>query len=380
MGLGLDPRRHADQDALAGARGDSLEPVDLVERVDDHVTDPGGERRLEVGLGLVVAVHVDPLGREARRAAPGAARLRTPRRRTGPPRANRSQRGGAGERLARVEDLEARRARGEGRHRGPRPLAHVVLRVDVRGGAELARQLERVAAADLQPAGGVQPRAERIDAREPAGEAPSPASASACSVSSPAIGWAIMKHDPPAPPELGTRDGLAYALFVPDGRAGRRRRDPARRRLGEGEPLRLRPPLPRPRARRAWPTTRAATAGPTAHSGRAPSTTRWPCATCCESTPPRVALRGSSMGGLCAIHAAAARRGRGRGRGYLPRPGRSPAARPALGCAARLRRGPRGPRAVARVPRHLRGGGLAGAATRRCCCCTRAGTSRCPTR
>jgi uncharacterized protein len=26
-----------------------------------------------------------------------------------------------------------------------------------------------------------------------------------------------MKHSPPAPPELGTRDGLAYALFKPDG-------------------------------------------------------------------------------------------------------------------------------------------------------------------
>jgi alpha-beta hydrolase superfamily lysophospholipase len=25
-----------------------------------------------------------------------------------------------------------------------------------------------------------------------------------------------MKHDPPAPPELGTSDGLAYALFLPD--------------------------------------------------------------------------------------------------------------------------------------------------------------------
>ena len=28
---------------------------------------------------------------------------------------------------------------------------------------------------------------------------------------------AIMKHAPPAPPELGTRDGLSYALFRPDG-------------------------------------------------------------------------------------------------------------------------------------------------------------------
>ena len=28
-----------------------------------------------------------------------------------------------------------------------------------------------------------------------------------------------MKHSPPAPPELGTRDGLSYALFLPDGRA-----------------------------------------------------------------------------------------------------------------------------------------------------------------
>jgi len=28
---------------------------------------------------------------------------------------------------------------------------------------------------------------------------------------------AIMKHAPPAPPELGTRDGLSYALFKPEG-------------------------------------------------------------------------------------------------------------------------------------------------------------------
>src|SRR3954451_319979 len=27
---------------------------------------------------------------------------------------------------------------------------------------------------------------------------------------------AIMKHAPPAPPELGERDGLAYALFLPE--------------------------------------------------------------------------------------------------------------------------------------------------------------------
>jgi hypothetical protein len=26
-----------------------------------------------------------------------------------------------------------------------------------------------------------------------------------------------MKHAPPAPPELGTIDGLAYALFLPEG-------------------------------------------------------------------------------------------------------------------------------------------------------------------
>jgi len=26
-----------------------------------------------------------------------------------------------------------------------------------------------------------------------------------------------MKHAPPAPPELGTSDGLSYALFLPEG-------------------------------------------------------------------------------------------------------------------------------------------------------------------
>ena len=99
-----------------------------------------------------------------------------------------------------------------------------------------------------------------------------------------------MKHAPPAPPELGTRR-RPLLRAVPAGRRARSRgrRDPARRRLGEGEPLRLRARLPR---RRGWPrsrSTRAGTAARTAPSGRARSTTCWRWRSCCAQHAPRVA-------------------------------------------------------------------------------------------
>ena len=61
VGVGPDPGRDPDQDPLAAAGAEPFEPLDLVERVDDHVADAGLERLLQLGLGLVVAVHVDPL-------------------------------------------------------------------------------------------------------------------------------------------------------------------------------------------------------------------------------------------------------------------------------------------------------------------------------
>ena len=65
VGVGLDPRRHPQQDALAATGGEPLEAVDLVEGVDDQVADAGVERLQQLRLGLVVAVHVDALRVEA---------------------------------------------------------------------------------------------------------------------------------------------------------------------------------------------------------------------------------------------------------------------------------------------------------------------------
>ena len=50
----------------ASLRGDPLQPVDLVEGVDDDPSDADFDGPGQFGRGLVVAVHADPLGREPR--------------------------------------------------------------------------------------------------------------------------------------------------------------------------------------------------------------------------------------------------------------------------------------------------------------------------
>ena len=59
MGRRLDPGGHPDQHPL-GAVEQPIGQLDLVERVEDQVADPGVEGVAELGLGLVVAVQVDP--------------------------------------------------------------------------------------------------------------------------------------------------------------------------------------------------------------------------------------------------------------------------------------------------------------------------------
>src|SRR3954469_8084939 len=113
-----------------------------------------------------------------------------------------------------------------------------------------------------------------------------------------------MKHAPPAPPELGTRDGLAYALFLPEeepqagvvilhgaGSAKERHFDFARLCRDSGL---------------------AALAFDALGHGRSegefgPGAIDDVLAMCdlMRSHTPAIALRGSSMGGFCAIHAAA---------------------------------------------------------------------------
>lgn len=113
-----------------------------------------------------------------------------------------------------------------------------------------------------------------------------------------------MKHDPPAPPELGTRDGLSYALFLPDGEpsggvvvlhgAGSAKEshfDFGRLCRAYGMAALAYDARGHGRSEGAW--------GPTALDDALAM------ADLLRPHAPRVALRGSSMGGFCAIAAAA---------------------------------------------------------------------------
>jgi pimeloyl-ACP methyl ester carboxylesterase len=113
-----------------------------------------------------------------------------------------------------------------------------------------------------------------------------------------------MKHAPPAPPELGVRDGLAYALFLPRG-------EPAAGVVilhGAGSAKESHFDF----ARLCRASGLAAVAFDARGHGRSEGALG-PGAiddvlamiALMRSYTPRVALRGSSMGGLFAIHAAA---------------------------------------------------------------------------
>src|SRR4051794_36775272 len=114
-----------------------------------------------------------------------------------------------------------------------------------------------------------------------------------------------MKPAPPPPPELGSRDGLAYALFLPEEqpRAG------VVILHGAGSAKESHFDF----ARLCRDSGLAALAFDARGHGRsagefgpgALDDVRAMCELMCEHAP-AVALRGSSMGGFCAIHAAAA--------------------------------------------------------------------------
>ena len=188
-----------------------------------------------------------------------------------------------------------------------------------------------------------------------------------------------MKHAPPAPPELGEHDGLSYALFLPEETRDGGRGDPARRRIGQGEPLRLRPRCAATSGWRRWPTTPAGTGARRASSGpRAFGDALAMCDLLREHAP-QVALRGSSMGGFM----------RHPRRGAATR--RSPPWWPSAprrrtcccaGCAPGELRGLRGGRdghgGVARVARPLPRPRPSWASRPPCCCSTRAGDEQVP--
>ena len=314
----------------------------------------GLERQLQLLLGLVVAVHVEPVGVESRaeremELAPGGnvARQALP--------GEDPQHGRAREGLARVEHLVAVSTGREGVPRCTHPRAEVVLRVHVCRRSELVRQLGGVAPADLQPPGRVEARAEGVDTRQAGGEAALGA-LDHCST----VGGGHRLRDYEARPSGATHPGgpqraVVRAVHARGGPQGRRRAAP-RRRIGQGEPLRLRARLPllryrRAGLRRAWlrdldrvlrperVRRRACHVRPAARAGSA-------------SRPARVqhgrVLRSARRG--------VRRRPRGGGR-HLPGPGRADAA----GAARRPLRPPgvgaRDARALARRPRSARPGG-----------------------
>ena len=161
VGGGADAGGDADQDP-ASLLQQSLAALDLVEGVEDQVPDTGPGREANLVVGLVVAVHVDPSGveaggqRQVQLAAGGDVHRQALL-------AKEPVGGAAGKGLARVEDLEAIGQLGEGAEIGAGPVAHVVLGIDVGGGAELGRQVDDVAAPDLEVAAVVDPAAVRID-------------------------------------------------------------------------------------------------------------------------------------------------------------------------------------------------------------------------
>ena len=163
VGVGPDAGGDADQDVLR-LREQGVEPLDLVERVHDHVPDPRLDRELQLGGGLVVPVDVDSRG-----VAPGpdrhvqlAARGDVDREPlVGEQPVDRADR----RRLGRVDHLEVVAVGAERIEVSASAGAQVVLGVDVRGRAELGGELGDVAPADLQVPALVDAASQRIDGR-----------------------------------------------------------------------------------------------------------------------------------------------------------------------------------------------------------------------
>ena len=141
-----------------------LAALDLVEGVEDQMADAGARGEEDLLVALVVAVHVDPRRVEAgaQRDVQLAAGGDVDRE---PLLGEEPVGGGAGERLAGEEHLEVAAAALERLAIGARPGAHLVLGVDVGGGAELGGELDHVAAGDLEMAALVHAAARRVNRR-----------------------------------------------------------------------------------------------------------------------------------------------------------------------------------------------------------------------
>src|SRR5215218_9116784 len=163
-----DAGRDADQHGLAhlALAGEALQPLDVVERVQHDMTNAGVQRLAQLRERLRVAMQVDARWIEA--AAQRKRQLSAGGDVAGDPLGGEQLiRGGARERLGGEQHVEVIVA---GTHRvyvGASTSAQVVLRIDVRGSAELACELDCVAAADLKVAACVDAATKRKDVREP---------------------------------------------------------------------------------------------------------------------------------------------------------------------------------------------------------------------
>ena len=188
-----------------------------------------------------------------------------------------------------------------------------------------------------------------------------------------------MRHPTPTPPELGVHDGLAYALFLPEGEpdvgvvilhgAGSAKEshfDFARGCRADGI------------AALAYDARGHGASDGSFGPGAIDDALAM--VELLRAHAPRVALRGSSMGGFQAIHAGARDPSVCAVVAICPAPeaGLLRFLRSGRELEFRVRR--RGVRALARVARPGRGGRRSSAPRRRCCSCTRAATSRSPTR
>ncbi len=238
-----DPRGQPDQH-VAVAVGEPVGAGDLVERVDDDAADPGLERHPQLGRGLVVAVHVDPRRIEAgpERHVELAAGCDVDAE---PLLAADPVDGGERRGLARVEDLEVDPASAQRGRVGAGAGADVVGRVDVGGGAELAGHVDEVAAADDDVPLGVDRAPERIcrgSGHGIAGRCRAAAGHRAILTRSPAtrVGGGAAGNSRSSRSSRRPRGPSLLDVAAADGAAVARHGDRPRRRVGQGEPRRLR--------------------------------------------------------------------------------------------------------------------------------------------
>ena len=312
MGVAGDVRGDPDQHLLRrrAPRSDPLQPLELVERVEHDVADAGAQRLAQLGLGLARCRGSRSARHRSRRSAPAPARRRRRRRTPAPPRrapGTRPCRETPSKRTARRSRRAARAARSTNARARARRSSSATTYAGVPNSrasstasqppiSRWPRSLTRVPRVDVGEL-----RSVAVMRRRSCHDAPGMIGrCGACAPSRDAL-----------PTEIGSARRPRLLAVAPGRRRprSRRRRDPPRRRLVQGEPPRFRPRarcarrLRGARVRPARPRRqRRADGRPRARrrrldggaAARARSAIRAP-----------LALRGSSMGGYLAIVAAA---------------------------------------------------------------------------